>query len=70
MDLGLKGKRALVTGSTAGIGFGAARALAREGAHVVVNGRTDARVRAAVEAIEREVPGARVSGVAVSCACR
>ena len=64
MDLGLKGKRALVTGSTAGIGLGAARALAREGAHVVVNGRTEARVRAAVEAIERDVPGARVTGVA------
>ena len=64
MDLGLNGKRALVTGSTAGIGFAAARALAREGAHVVVNGRTEERVRAAVEAIEREVPGARVRGVA------
>ncbi|HEY7613288.1 MAG TPA: SDR family NAD(P)-dependent oxidoreductase [Gemmatimonadales bacterium] len=64
MDLGLKGKRALVTGSTAGIGFAAARTLAREGAEVVVNGRTEERVRAAVEAIEREVPGAQVRGVA------
>lgn len=64
MDLGLDGKRALVTGSTAGIGFAAARALAREGAQVVINGRTDERVRAAVQAIEREVAGARVTGVA------
>jgi NAD(P)-dependent dehydrogenase (short-subunit alcohol dehydrogenase family) len=64
MDLGLNGKRALVTGSTAGIGFAAARTLAREGAHVVVNGRTEARVRAAVQAIEQDVPGARVTGVA------
>jgi NAD(P)-dependent dehydrogenase (short-subunit alcohol dehydrogenase family) len=64
MDLGLKGKRALVTGSTAGIGFAAARTLAREGAEVVVNGRTEERVRAAVEAIERGVPGAQVRGVA------
>jgi NAD(P)-dependent dehydrogenase (short-subunit alcohol dehydrogenase family) len=64
MDLGLNGKRALVTGSTAGIGFAAARALAREGAHVVVNGRTEQRVRAAVQAIEQDVPGARVRGVA------
>jgi NAD(P)-dependent dehydrogenase (short-subunit alcohol dehydrogenase family) len=64
MDLGLDGKRALVTGSTAGIGFAAARALALEGAQVVVNGRTEERVRAAVQAIERDVPGARVTGVA------
>jgi NAD(P)-dependent dehydrogenase (short-subunit alcohol dehydrogenase family) len=64
MDLGLTGKRALVTGSTAGIGFATARALAREGAEVVVNGRTQERVRAAVQAIEREVSGAQVRGVA------
>jgi NAD(P)-dependent dehydrogenase (short-subunit alcohol dehydrogenase family) len=64
MDLGLKGRRALVTGSTAGIGFAAARALAEEGAQVTVNGRSAERVRAAVESLEREVPGARVAGVA------
>jgi NAD(P)-dependent dehydrogenase (short-subunit alcohol dehydrogenase family) len=64
MDLGLNGRRALVTGSTAGIGFAAARALAEEGAHVLVNGRTEERVRAAVQAIEQEVPGAVVSGIA------
>jgi NAD(P)-dependent dehydrogenase (short-subunit alcohol dehydrogenase family) len=68
MDLGLSGKRALVTGSTAGIGFAAARALAREGAQVTVNGRTAARVDAAVEQLEREVPGAKVSGVAADLA--
>jgi NAD(P)-dependent dehydrogenase (short-subunit alcohol dehydrogenase family) len=64
MDLGLKGKRAVVTGSTAGIGLAAARALAEEGALVTVNGRTVERVRAAVRTLEREVPGARVAGVA------
>ena len=64
MDLGLKGKRAVVTGSTAGIGFATARALAAEGAHVVVNGRTEARVDAAVERIRADVPGASVQGVA------
>jgi len=57
MDLGLKGKRALVTGSTAGIGFAAARALAREGAHVWVNGRTEARVRKAVAEIGGSAEG-------------
>jgi NAD(P)-dependent dehydrogenase (short-subunit alcohol dehydrogenase family) len=36
MDLGLTGKRALITGSTAGIGFATAEALAREGAHVII----------------------------------
>lgn len=51
MDLKLTGKVALITGSTAGIGFATARALAAEGAHVYVNGRTRERVDAAVEAI-------------------
>ncbi len=64
MDLGLHGKRALVTGSTAGIGWAAAHALAVEGAEVTLNGRTEARVRAAVEALCRELPAARVKGVA------
>jgi len=64
MDLGLKGKRAVVTGSTAGIGLAAARGLAEEGALVTVNGRTAERVQAAVRTLEREVPGARVAGVA------
>jgi len=53
MDLQLKGKRAFVTGSTAGIGLAIAQALAAEGARVVVNGRTDARVSAAAEQIRR-----------------
>ena len=64
MDLGIEGKRALVTGSTAGIGLAAAGALAREGARVVVNGRTDARVNQAVQELRAAVPGAEVEGVA------
>jgi NAD(P)-dependent dehydrogenase (short-subunit alcohol dehydrogenase family) len=65
MDLGLKGKRALVTGSTAGIGLAAARVLAEEGAEVTINGRTAGRVQAAVQMLQRDLPGARVAGVAV-----
>jgi NAD(P)-dependent dehydrogenase (short-subunit alcohol dehydrogenase family) len=50
MDLQLNGKTALVTGSTAGIGLAIAQALAKEGASVIVNGRTEERVRAAMKA--------------------
>jgi NAD(P)-dependent dehydrogenase (short-subunit alcohol dehydrogenase family) len=63
MDLGLQGKRALVTGSTAGIGWATARALAAEGAHVVVNGRTPQRVEDAVAKLRGELPGAQVEGI-------
>lgn len=70
MDLGLKDKRALVTGSTAGIGLAAALALAAEGARVTVNGRTEARVAAAIESIKRAVPGAQVSGCAADLGTR
>jgi NAD(P)-dependent dehydrogenase (short-subunit alcohol dehydrogenase family) len=48
MDLELKGKRALVSGSTAGIGFAIASRLAQEGARVIVNGRTQPAVDAVV----------------------
>ena len=65
MDLQLKGKKALVTGSTAGIGLATARALAAEGASVIVNGRTEKRVDSAVSEIRKVHPGADVSGVAV-----
>jgi NAD(P)-dependent dehydrogenase (short-subunit alcohol dehydrogenase family) len=64
MDLELDGKRALVTGSTAGIGFATAKALAAEGAQVTINGRTQARVSAAIAAIRKEISGAHLSGVA------
>jgi NAD(P)-dependent dehydrogenase (short-subunit alcohol dehydrogenase family) len=64
MDLKLKGKTALVTGSTAGIGFAIAQALAIEGAHVYVNGRTQERVDAAVAAIHCRAARANVEGIA------
>ena len=57
MDLHLDGKSALVTGSTVGIGFAIAEALAREGVRVAVNGRTPARVNEAVARIGRAAHG-------------
>jgi NAD(P)-dependent dehydrogenase (short-subunit alcohol dehydrogenase family) len=68
MDLGLEGKRALVTGSTAGIGLAAVRALAGERARVIVNGRSEARVAAALERLRAEVPGCQAEGVAADLA--
>jgi NAD(P)-dependent dehydrogenase (short-subunit alcohol dehydrogenase family) len=63
MDFGLKGKSAVVSGSTAGIGFAIAAALAAEGAHVIVNGRTAARVTTAIEQIRQRVKNADVRGI-------
>ncbi len=53
MDLQLVGKRALVTGSTAGIGYAIAEALAKEGANVIVNGRTSPRVESAINSLRK-----------------
>jgi NAD(P)-dependent dehydrogenase (short-subunit alcohol dehydrogenase family) len=64
MDLELGDKLALISGSTAGIGFAIAQGLAREGARVLVNGRTEERVTAAVTAIKQKHPAASVEGFA------
>jgi NAD(P)-dependent dehydrogenase (short-subunit alcohol dehydrogenase family) len=64
MKIDLSGKTALVTGSTAGIGHAIARGLAQAGATVAVNGRTKAKVDAAIAAIAKAVPAAKVHGVA------
>ena len=53
MDLQLEGKRALVTGSTGGIGYAIAETLIKEGAVAVINGRTSSRVDAAVNKLNR-----------------
>jgi NAD(P)-dependent dehydrogenase (short-subunit alcohol dehydrogenase family) len=65
MNLKLEDKTALVTGSTAGIGFAIALGLAREGARVLVNGRNQPRVDAALASIRREAPQAKAEGVAL-----
>lgn len=64
MDLQLAGKLALVTGSTAGIGLAIAEALAAEGTRVIVSGRTEARVAAAMAAITAAHPKAQLEPLA------
>src|SRR3954470_22021762 len=64
MDLQLTNKKALVTGSTAGIGFAIASLLAQEGAAVVVNGRSQGRVEDAVGRIKADNKDAQVTGLA------
>src|SRR6202162_1699500 len=64
MNLELDGKRALVTGSTEGIGYAIAEALVHEGAEVIVNGRTEERVEQAIKSIQTSHPQAKVEGLA------
>ncbi len=53
MDLGIKGRTAAVAASSAGLGFGTAKALAEEGARVVISGRDPEKLAAAAAEIER-----------------
>jgi hypothetical protein len=60
MDLKLAGKTALVTGSTAGIGFAITAGLAQEGVSVIINGRTQARVDEAIRKLKGKASGLAV----------
>ncbi len=64
MNLQLSDKLALVSGSTKGIGFAIATGLAREGARVIVNGRTASSVQSALAKIRETTPGAKLEGFA------
>ncbi|WP_397452733.1 SDR family NAD(P)-dependent oxidoreductase [Pseudomonas sp. NA-150] len=64
MDLHLRNKRALVSGSTKGIGFAIATGLAREGARVILNGRSEASVSDALTKLRALHPDAEVQGFA------
>jgi NAD(P)-dependent dehydrogenase (short-subunit alcohol dehydrogenase family) len=68
MELDLAGKRAFVSGSSQGIGYAIAETLLQEGATVIVNGRSQDRVDAAVERLRTAVPGADVTGIAADFA--
>jgi 3-oxoacyl-[acyl-carrier protein] reductase len=63
MDLKLSGQLALVTASTGGIGKAIALSLAREGATVIVNGRSASSVETAMADILAQVPGAGLEGL-------
>jgi NAD(P)-dependent dehydrogenase (short-subunit alcohol dehydrogenase family) len=64
MNINLIGKSAVVSGSTAGIGFAIAWGLARAGAHVFINGRGEKSVQTALARLTKDVPGAKADGVA------
>jgi NAD(P)-dependent dehydrogenase (short-subunit alcohol dehydrogenase family) len=64
MKIDLSGHTALVTGSTSGIGHAIAKGLASAGASVVVNGRTQPKVDAAVAALAKALPGSKLRGIA------
>lgn len=64
LAIDLAGQKALVTGSTGGIGLAIARRLAEAGAEVVINGRGEERTQAALDEIRSSVANARVLGFA------
>lgn len=64
MDLQLKGKTAFISGSTQGIGFAIAQNLLKEGANVIINGRTESKVADAVQRLQSVGSGGNVSGLA------
>jgi NAD(P)-dependent dehydrogenase (short-subunit alcohol dehydrogenase family) len=68
MIIDLSGRRAIVTGSTAGIGFAVASGLAESGAAVVINGRSQASVDAATARLANKLPRAKIDGVAADLA--
>lgn len=63
MDLRLKNKRALVTGSSQGLGYAAALGLAREGCKVAINGRDEAKIKARAGELQSET-GSQIIGLA------
>jgi NAD(P)-dependent dehydrogenase (short-subunit alcohol dehydrogenase family) len=68
MKIDFGGRIAVVSGSTAGIGLAIAQGLAASGASVVVNGRSEARVKLAVDTVRQATPSAQVRGVAADLA--
>jgi 3-oxoacyl-[acyl-carrier protein] reductase len=63
MDLGLRGKNAIVTAASRGLGLATARSLAREGVDITMNARSAKALEAAAEEIRRDF-GVKVTAVA------
>lgn len=63
MDVQLTNKKALVTGSTAGIGYAIAKGLAKEGAHVIINGRKAEAIADAIKQIKEATGNENISGI-------
>lgn len=70
MQIDLTSKRAIVTGSTHGIGFATAAGLAASGASVIINGRSEGSVSDALARLRASIPSAKVEGVAADLATR
>ncbi len=68
MKIDLHGHRAVISGSTAGIGFAIAKGLAEAGAAVVINGRGEGAVKEAVRQLVETLAGASVEGIAADLA--
>ncbi len=68
MDLQLKGKKAFISGSTSGIGFGIASWFLKEGVEVIINGRTPSSIENAVNKLLSLHPTAKIKGVAANFA--
>lgn len=64
MDLKIKNKIALITGSTQGIGFATAKKLCEEGVNVIINGRTEEKVNKAVLKLKAEFSNVKITGIA------
>ncbi|MCD0466975.1 SDR family NAD(P)-dependent oxidoreductase [Flavobacterium sp. ENC] len=64
MDLQLQSKTAFISGSTQGIGYAIAQQLLAEGATVIINGRNQAKIDAAIQKLRQEIPQAEVLGIA------
>jgi 3-oxoacyl-[acyl-carrier protein] reductase len=64
VNLGISGRRAIICGSSQGLGLACARSLAQEGVHVVLNGRNATKLEATRDKVAAEHPGVRVTAIA------